>query len=105
MFKPIVVIPTYNHQKALPSMIEKIQVHGIDILIVNDGSDEYIGKILSEIAAKADVKLLNLKKNGGKGTAVKAGIRYAYSKGYSHCIQIDAGDRMISAIYLIYWIW
>jgi predicted LPLAT superfamily acyltransferase len=93
MFKPIVVIPTYNHHKALPSMIEKIQVHGIDILIVNDGSDEYIGKILSEIAAKADVKLLNLEKNGGKGSAVKAGIRYAYSKGYTHCIQIDADGQ------------
>lgn len=93
MFKPIVLIPTYNHHKELPSMIEKIQSHDIDILIVNDGSDECIGKILSEIATKADVKLLGLKRNGGKGAAVKAGIRYASRNGYSHCIQIDADGQ------------
>ena len=93
MFKPIVVIPTYNHHKELPSMIQKIQSHISDILIVNDGSDECIGKILSEIAEQTDVKLLSLKKNGGKGSAVKAGIRYAYKNGYSHCIQIDADGQ------------
>ncbi len=93
MFKPIVVIPTYNHHKELPSMIERIKTHGIDILIVNDGSDEPISKILSEITTKADVMLLNLKRNGGKGAAVKAGIHYASKNGYSHCIQIDADGQ------------
>lgn len=74
-------------------MIRKIQSHITDILIVNDGSDECIGKILSEIAEKTDVNLLTLKKNGGKGAAVKAGIRYASKNGYSHCIQIDADGQ------------
>lgn len=93
MFKPIVVIPTYNHYRELPSIIEKIKCHGIDILIVNDGSDESTGKKLTEIAEETSVNLLNMVKNGGKGSAVKAGIRYAHKNGYSHCVQIDADGQ------------
>lgn len=93
MFKPIVVIPTYNHYKELPSMIEKIKHHGIDIVIVDDGSDEFTKKNLVNITANFSVSLLTLEKNGGKGSAVKAGIRHAHRNGYSHCIQVDADGQ------------
>lgn len=93
MFKPIVVIPTYNHHKELSSIIDKVKRNGVDIVIVDDGSDESTRKILAEIAEDTSASLITLEKNGGKGAAVKAGIHYAHNNGYSHCIQIDADGQ------------
>lgn len=93
MFNPIVVIPTFNHHKELSSMIQKITSNGIDILIVDDGSDESTAKILRALGESTPAQLLTLENNGGKGAAVKAGILYAQSKGYSHCIQVDADGQ------------
>jgi len=93
MIKPIVIIPTYNHHKQLSSIIEKIQFYKLDIVIVDDCSNVETKAALVKIRENTDVHLMTLKSNGGKGAAVKAGIRYAHSKGYSHCIQIDADGQ------------
>lgn len=93
MFKPLVVIPTYNHYKELSSMINKLNGYGIDILVIDDGSDVCVNKILTNITNDNSCNLITLKKNKGKGGAVKAGFRYAYNKGYSHCVQIDADGQ------------
>src|SRR5690554_7758272 len=93
MFNPIVLIPTYNHHIKLLSIIEQIKNYGINILIIDDGSDETTKKALIQIKEATDADLLTLNKNRGKGAAIKAGVRYVQNQNYSHCIQIDADGQ------------
>lgn len=93
-FKPCLLIPVYNHglqlKKYLPSLIQ----YQLDIVLVNDGSDEQTTAILAELDAEfACVQLVSLAENGGKGAAVMAGIAYCETQGFSHALQIDADGQ------------
>jgi glycosyltransferase involved in cell wall biosynthesis len=94
-FKPIVIIPVFNHGEAIGIMIDGIRCHGVPCLLVDDGSDEACASVLDALAAEhADqVSLLRLPVNQGKGGAVMAGMREAARRGYTHALQIDADGQ------------
>jgi glycosyltransferase involved in cell wall biosynthesis len=67
-----VIIPAYNEEKMIGnvlSVLTKIDIID-EIIVVNDGSED---NTVAE-AEKYNIILINLKKNMGKGAAVKAGI-------------------------------
>ena len=77
MPKLSVVIPCFNEEKTVGLVLERllqIQFPGweVEIIVVNDGSSDGTATVLAEFSAH--VKVLNLAKNSGKGSAVKAGI-------------------------------
>ena len=94
-FKPIIVVPVYNHSKPATLLVEKIQAFAVPCLLVNDGSESACAKALDELQEKyADtVQVLHLLENQGKGGAVMAGFRHAAGAGYSHVLQIDADGQ------------
>lgn len=94
-FSAVVVIPVYNHGGAIGAMVDRIRGHGLPCLLVDDGSDAGCAAVLDALAAEhpADVSLLRLPVNQGKGGAVMAGLRSAASNGYSHALQIDADGQ------------
>ncbi len=99
MNKILVVIPTYNHYKALEKMLSQLSDFQLDVLIVNDGSTQEISGKLASIAENCQSHYLSLSQNGGKGHAVKEGIFYANAHGYSHVIQVDAdGQHDLSSL-------
>ena len=94
------LIPTYNHYKALKGVVEKILDFDIDILIVDDGSNQETKSIIKSITKQyPKIMYLCLTTNQGKGGACIAGFKYLDHKGYTHAFQIDA-DRQhdLSAI-------
>ncbi|HTH74251.1 MAG TPA: glycosyltransferase [Trinickia sp.] len=90
-----IVIPIYNHKDEIGATVARLTPHGLPIFIVDDGSDEATQTVLAELAdrSSAQVSLLRLPVNGGKGAAVMAGLKAAHRAGFSHALQIDADGQ------------
>ncbi|GAB1256020.1 glycosyltransferase family 2 protein [Aurantivibrio plasticivorans] len=94
LWNPCVIIPVYNHEHAIENVVLGVLNHHLPIVLVNDGSSPECVKVLVELADKhADCVLVSLPENRGKGGAVKAGIREAWMRGYSHALQVDADGQ------------
>ena len=99
VFNPAVLIPVYDHEKAIGYTLDRVLQYDCPVLLVDDGSGESCRNVLIALCYDHSerVKLLRLSRNGGKGAAVKAGFRALIEDGYSHAIQIDAdGQHEIS---------
>lgn len=77
MPKLSVIIPAYNEEDKIKSGLEEIdkKLSGKDyeILVVDDGSTDNTAKIVRDTNIKK-VNLIQLKKNKGKGAAVREGV-------------------------------
>ncbi len=69
----VVIIPAYNPDVRLEVLVEKLHEYGFGILVVNDGSREEYRSVFNRISEKATI--VNIEKNGGKGGALKCGMR------------------------------
>lgn len=94
-FNPLVVIPVFDHEHAIATMVEGVLAADVPCLLVDDGSGAPCARELDRLAAlhAPRVRLLRLPANRGKGGAVLAGFRQAGGEGYSHVLQIDADGQ------------
>jgi glycosyltransferase involved in cell wall biosynthesis len=95
MFRPVVLIPVYNHPVTIGDMVHGVRAHHLQCLLVDDGSDPDCAQVLDQLARSHpdDVVLLRLDRNQGKGAAVMTGLRRAHALGYTHVLQIDADGQ------------
>ena len=93
MFKPIIIIPFFNHGTALKKIVPGLKKTGFPILLINDGSNKENTAILKDVCQKSGFFYEANAKNGGKGAAVKTGLKWATKKGYTHALQIDADGQ------------
>jgi glycosyltransferase involved in cell wall biosynthesis len=89
--RTLIIIPAYNEQKNLPSVLVKIKnlYPNLDVLVVDDGSQDSTGKV----AKTYKVRLVSHPLNLGYGAAVQTGYKYALDYGYSYVVQIDADGQ------------
>lgn len=89
--KILIIIPAYNEEDTIERVIEKIQrsLPVVDILVVNDGSDDST----SSISRRKGAKVLDLPYNLGIGAAMQAGYKFAYRMGYNIAVQCDADGQ------------
>ena len=82
-FAPMIVIPVYEHERAIGPLLQRLLPHGVPVLLVDDGSGERCAAVLRELAAATPsrVTLLRLDANQGKGGAVIAGLQEAGRRG------------------------
>ena len=94
-FHPLVVIPVFDHEHAIATMVAGVVATGMPCLLVDDGSGEACARELDRLAAlhAPQVRLLRLPVNQGKGGAVLAGFRDAAARGHTHALQIDADGQ------------
>lgn len=85
----LVIIPTYNEEKAIRSVVSSIKglYPDVDIAVVNDGSYDRT----AQEAEKAGAVVISHPFNMGYGVALQTGYKYAVSKGYNYVVQLD-GD-------------
>jgi len=71
-----IVIPVYNEEKIITSSLPPIFDLAIpkEVIVINDGSSDRTGVILSELQTKYDFKLINQPINRGKGAAIRRGL-------------------------------
>ena len=95
--KSLVIIPAYNEEKSIISVINKLNKDypSADYLVVNDCSKDDTLKKLKE----NDTNYVNLPLNLGIGGGVQTGYKYAKDNGYDIAIQID-GDGQHDTAYL-----
>ena len=85
-----VIIPAYNEEPAIRSVIERVHACGYpNVLVVNDGSKD--NTRVEALAAGATV--ISHPINRGAGAAAQTGIMYARKHGISYIIQIDADGQ------------
>lgn len=92
-FRPLVVIPVYDHEHAIGAMVEGVRASGHACLLVDDGSRESCAAVLRTLAQRDGVSLLRLARNQGKGGAMLAGFEEAARMGATHVLQIDADGQ------------
>lgn len=94
MFQPCVLIPVYNHPHKIAATVATIVAMELPLVLIDDGSEPTCAQLLVELAQRyAQVTLLTLTPNQGKGAAVVCGLRWAFKAGYSHVLQIDADGQ------------
>ena len=93
-FKYSVVIPSYNPDEKLMTVINGLEALGVDdIIVVNDGSAAGCSAYFEEAASHDSVTLLTHEVNRGKGAALKTAFRYIFEnrKDVLGCVTAD-GD-------------
>ena len=88
MPKKCIIIPAYNEEKKIFSVVNEIKKITVsEIIIIDDGSKDLTVKIAKDIGATVICHPFNI----GYGAALQTGYKYAERNGYDYLIQMD-GD-------------
>lgn len=82
----LAVVPAYNEERRIAAVVRGVTELGLPMLVVDDGSRDGT----ASAAAAAGATVLR-RSNGGKGTAIIAGCRWAAERGYRRVLLLD-GD-------------
>ncbi len=83
------ILPSYNEEKNITSVIKGILKHNIDVIVVDDGSKDKTSQRASENGAA----VIRHHKKKGKGVSIKDGLNYAADNDYDYIITIDADGQ------------
>lgn len=84
----VAVIPAYNEERFIGSVVLTTAQYVDTVLIVDDGSTD----ATAFVAAAAGAKVISLEKNLGKGAALKRGIQVAIQEFNAQAIVLMDGD-------------
>ncbi|HYB99545.1 MAG TPA: glycosyltransferase family 2 protein [Candidatus Limnocylindrales bacterium] len=88
------LIPHYDHARAIGPLLARLQKHGLPCIVVDDGSDDAAREVLHEQARLHPwLRLVLRDVNGGQGAAKRTGYRAARQAGFSHSIELDADGQ------------
>lgn len=83
----VVVIPAYNEERFIGSVVLKARQHTQQVVVVDDGSID----ATAEIAEAAGARVIRHARNQGKGAALNTGFRFAREQRAAVVVTID-GD-------------
>lgn len=88
----LVIIPAYNEQETIASVVSSLRAHvpDYDLVVIDDGSTDDTAKTVRGLPG---VELVRLSYNLGIGNAVQTGFKYALRHGYDIAIQCDADGQ------------
>jgi glycosyltransferase involved in cell wall biosynthesis len=89
-----IVMPAYNEAEALtanlPAILAFCQKHGMQLIVVNDGSRDNTAQVLEQHRAHPNLTLARHKLNRGYGGAIKSGMLAATT---AYVITMDADGQ------------
>ena len=101
MFKPFVLIPSYNTGSAvLEQTVREALAHTErPVWVVIAGSDDGSDRgVLSLAESEARLRVIAKPVNEGKGAAVRSGLRAAKQEGLTHALVMDADGQHPAAL-------
>ena len=81
------LVPAYNEAGTIADVVRGAAAHVTHVLVVDDGSTDGTG----DAAAAAGAEVMRLSANGGKGTAIRAGLSRVLGSDATHVVFMD-GD-------------
>jgi glycosyltransferase involved in cell wall biosynthesis len=87
--KRMVLIPAYNEENTIPMVIRDVREHCQDIVVVDDGSQDFTGSMARDEGAL----VIPHGRNKGYAEALRTGYRHAIQHGYDELVQIDADGQ------------
>lgn len=96
-----IVIPAYNEEQNIRECVNDwypvVENHNTDgqsrLIIINDGSKDHTKDVLEELAASRPLLIPVTKENGGHGSAVLYGYRYAIGHNAEWIFQTDSDGQ------------
>ena len=89
----LISLATYNERENLPALVQEIHaiVPSADVLVIDDHSPDGTGELADELS-RADPRVHVLHRPGklGLGTAILAGVHYAFAHRYDLFVNMDA---------------
>jgi len=87
----LVAIPAYNEAGSIRTVVERVRASlpDFDLLVVNDGSRDATGQILTQLGVVTTTHLCNL----GYGRAIQTALTYAQRCDYDVLITLDADGQ------------
>lgn len=89
MTKTAVLLPAYNEEVSIASMIILSENYADEVIVVDDGSNDRT----AQIAEKTNATVIRHEKNKGKGVALKTGFDYVKNKDFDILVTIDADGQ------------
>ena len=87
----LVIVPAFNEEKFIKSVIEDLHKYFENILIINDGSSD---NTIDFAASTNKCKIINHPINTGQGIALLTGVRYfLQNTSYDYLITFDADGQ------------
>ncbi|MBU1044397.1 MAG: glycosyltransferase family 2 protein [Candidatus Omnitrophica bacterium] len=87
--KVCVLLPAYNEEKEIGKIINQIRAYGLDVIVVDDGSNDNS----ADIARQAQAIVISHEENKGKGQALRTGFKFIQSKDYDAVIIMDTDGQ------------
>jgi len=89
--KTLIVMPAFNEVASVADVVREVAstLHGITILVVDDGSSDDTTRAAREAGALVATLPFNL----GVGGAMRVGFRYAIENGFDNVVQIDSDGQ------------
>lgn len=87
------IVPTYDNPETVRRVVTAVRRHVSDVIVVDDGSADAGRTACAELGRDGLALVVRRPHNGGKGAAVKDGLRRALELGFTHALQIDADDQ------------
>lgn len=91
--KTLVIIPAFNEQASIKSLIKDVKKYKYDYLVINDCSTDNTKEILE----KNDINHLDLPINLGIAGVTRVGFKYAHDHNYDCVICIDGDGQHLPA--------
>ena len=87
--KTAAVIPAYNEEKTIGSVVLKTKVSVDEVLVVDDGSSDDTALL----AQMAGAEVLRLPQNSGKAVALMSGLGAMSNNGFDAIVMLDADGQ------------
>src|SRR6201993_3463023 len=82
-----VLIPAFNEAPHIANVVKRVREHVEDVVVIDDGSADGT----ADVARAAGATCLQLPRNCGKASALRAGIAFARDRNFTYVIILD-GD-------------
>src|SRR5687768_12178450 len=88
--RTLTAIPVYNEERHLPNVLQEVRRYSPEILVVNDGSTDRTGELLSQ---EPGLKVLTHPSNRGYGAALESAFAFTRAHGFDVLVTMDCDGQ------------